>query len=318
MKKTIILLCLFLLLLLSLGGCSGADGSKLPTIYTAGYYDNGTTYVPCYWTDGKKTDLVSGSLGGLAASISVSNGTVYIGGETDTGPCYWTNGVEHDLTPTNAIVRGISVSDGTVFSAGSYWSGTAEVACFWTGSSEQDLPGDGHSAEAYAIFVSGGTVYVAGDYNNGSIYIPCYWTCSSSTINKHDLSTSSGSARAICVSGSTIYAAGYAHYWVDGNPADLSGTAYAMFVDGETVYTAGVHVVGAYGVACYWKGTSETDLPGSGGAKCDAIYVFDGTVYTCGAYEWISGPSVACYWTGATKTDLQGANAEAISIFVVE
>lgn len=83
----------------SLGGCSGADGSKLPTIYTVGYCNNGTTNVACYWTDGKKTDLVSGSLGGLAASICVSNGTICIGGETGTGPCYWTNGVEHDLTP---------------------------------------------------------------------------------------------------------------------------------------------------------------------------------------------------------------------------
>jgi hypothetical protein len=41
-------------------------------IYTAGYYENGTIYVPCYWTGTTRTDLPGdGTHSARAISISV-------------------------------------------------------------------------------------------------------------------------------------------------------------------------------------------------------------------------------------------------------
>lgn len=74
----------------------------------------------------------------------------------------------------------------------------------------------------------------------------------------------------------------------------------------STVYTAGSYFNGTKSVACYWKGTNRTDLPGgSGWANAESIYVSDGTVYTAGQYH-DGTKEVACYWTGTNRTDLPG------------
>ena len=58
----VVLFSLFFVLFFSCGSDSEDDYSMLllagaggKTVYTAGYYDNGSDYVACYWKNGTKT-----------------------------------------------------------------------------------------------------------------------------------------------------------------------------------------------------------------------------------------------------------------------
>jgi hypothetical protein len=95
-----------------------------------------------------------------------------------TVACYWANGTKIDLPGSGGgTACSICVSAGTVYVAGYYNDGTAEVACYWANGTKTDLPGSAPSA-AYSIYVSGGSVYVAGYYND-TWDVGCYWMNSS-------------------------------------------------------------------------------------------------------------------------------------------
>jgi hypothetical protein len=72
-------------------------------------------------------------------------------------PCYWTGTTKTDLAGDgthDASVSSIYVSEGTVYTAGSYNNGTINIPCYWKGTKRIDLVGDGtHEANVYSIFV---------------------------------------------------------------------------------------------------------------------------------------------------------------------
>ena len=75
---------------------------------------------------------------------------------------------------------------------------------------------------------------------------------------------------------------------------------------------------GATPVACYWTNSVRTDLPGTGAAVANSVFVSGSTVYAAGYYN--TAAPVACYWTNGVKTDLPvpggATQAQALSIFV--
>ena len=86
------------------------------TVYTAGYYSDGTKDVPRYWTGTTHTDLPG-------------DGT------------HW------------AHASSITVSGNTIYTAGSYSDGVKDIPCYWTGTTRTDLVGDGtHDAQVYSVF----------------------------------------------------------------------------------------------------------------------------------------------------------------------
>gem|GEM_PF-1489462 len=209
------------------------------TVYIAGWYCN-SSYgycTPCFWTGTTRNDLLCSD--GTANAIFVANGTVYIAGTNLTNfdyyGCYWINGIGNTL-PCLFGANSIYVYNGML-----YISGNSPCACYWTGVpqtlSSTPSPtqawtftptslaggGSGNNSAAYSIFVSNGTVYTAGSWYDGSKSIPCYWT---NTI-RTDLSNNGG------------------------------GAAKSIFVFNNVVYTAGSTSNGA----CYWIGTTRTDLP---------------------------------------------------------
>ena len=253
---------------------SGSPG----TVYTAGFYNDGTKDIPSTWT----TKITGTTLATL------------------------------DNSGRNAYATSAFVSGGSVYSSGYYNDGAKNIPCYWTGISKQDLPGDGtHDAFAYSVYVFGGTVYTAGKYNNSSINIPCYWAGTA----KQDLAgdgTHSATAISIFVSGSTAYTAGYYAdaskfvpcYWAGIARQDLAGDgthsalAAAIFVSGGTVYTAGYYYDGSKRIPCYWAGTTRTPLPGgTNNAEATSLFVSGGTVYTAGYYN-DGTKNIPCYWTG--------------------
>ncbi len=90
-------------------------------------------------------------------------------------------------------------------------------------------------------------------------------------------------------------------------------------VNNSPIYTAGSYSPdGLNNIACYWKGTQKTDLPGSGADdNVYSIYVSGNTVYTAGYYDNNSYLQ-PCYWTGTTQTILPcaGYNGYAYSMSV--
>ena len=109
----------------------------------------------------------------------------------------------------------------------------------------------------------------------------------------------------LCVSGcSTSPGSGGGSSSSSSNPSSSSSSS-----SGPTVYTAGED---ASHNACYWIGTTETQLAGGSlHGYAASIYVSGGTVYTAGA----DASGNACYWTGTTETKL-ATGGSAYSIFV--
>lgn len=228
-----------------------------------------------------------------------------------------------------------------VYSAGSYYNGETEIACYWTEAVRTDLPGDGiHHSRANSIFVSGGAVYTAGSYRSESI--ACYWTDTIRTdlfINIYDTTK----ANSIFISDGSVYVAGSHHddhdlpcYWTDTIMTDLNvsknepgvyrsattAAASSICVSGGTAYVAG----NLNEIACYWVGDSRIDLPSNekendwfpSYSDARSIFVSAKKVYTAGFYR-DGSKMVSCYWVGKTRIDLPdgGAkNAWANSIYV--
>jgi len=281
------------------------------TIYTAGYYYNGTKQVACYWAGTTKTDLVVTTNPGYsttATSIYVTSSGVYTGGYYSDGlygrPCYWADTTRQDFyrpASASSSVASIYVYDNTVYASGKYLNGDYYVPCYWAGAStldidtRKDLAVTGETTHGYAqsIYVtSGPTVYTGGFCVTSSVWTACYW----SGQTRQDLvvaGASDTSANSICISDGTIYAAG--NYWL--------GTSM---------------------VPCYWHGTgasmTKQDLdPGSCQLmEATSICVSDGTVYTAGYGRDVYYASDPCLWTGTVKTELEGHrdNSDPVAIAV--
>ena len=166
------------------------DGS---TLYVAGLDGSSAAY----WLKGSEATLSSNG-GATANSIFVSNGALSIAGQDTVNnvnvAALWTGtGLPTVLDgPNGAVASSIVVSGGTTYVAGQYGiGGTSPVACYWSGTTRNDLPG-AHGG-ALSINVAGGTVYTAGSY--GTTPVACYW----SGLDKTDLPGANGVAFAIVV-----------------------------------------------------------------------------------------------------------------------
>ncbi|MCX7029616.1 MAG: chitobiase/beta-hexosaminidase C-terminal domain-containing protein [Spirochaetes bacterium] len=182
--------------------------------YTAGWYENGSTRIPCYWKDAGRTDLPYGT-GGTASSIYLSGADIYTAGDNNGGTpslaaCYWKNTTKYDLPSGTVRAQAFSifVNGSTIYTAGYYNDASKSIPCYWTGTTKTDLAGDGsHDAVAWSVCESSGTVYTAGSYLDGTKRNACYWTGTTRTElagdGTHDADTS-----AIRVLGSYIIVSG--------------------------------------------------------------------------------------------------------------
>jgi hypothetical protein len=221
---------------------------------------------------------------------------------------------------------GVYVDGADVYTAG--WhrdtAGTLH-ASYWVNSSRVDLDAN---AAAYSICVSGGTVYTAGEIYNTTLgtWVPCYWTGTTRTELISDFGLVRGWASSVTTSGGTVYFAGNVNNgrwtpfsWTGNSPTRLfSGAANAytcaIFVSGSTVYTAGQYYNGIGWQACYWNGTSRTDLPGGSGIA-NSIFVSGGNVYTAGQY-YEGSYWQGCSWTNGERTGEPALLSYATSVFV--
>jgi hypothetical protein len=124
------------------------------TTYISGYFYKKSRYIPCYWK-GKNLvslDLPPGGTCGVANSVVVSGGKVYIAGSfgkkadedglpADETPCYWTGTIPTVLAlPQGSLIAGaksLTVHNGAVYVAGSYCEGDnlgKYFPCYWVGS----------------------------------------------------------------------------------------------------------------------------------------------------------------------------------------
>ena len=255
-------------------------------VYVAGYYNSGTIFnkesidKACYWVDGIRTDLpVPSQARGTTSGIAVSDGKVYVAGNSGNTACYWVDRVRTDLpVPSGATTSGIAVSGGKVYVAGNVSTSggplnpRVDTACYWADGVRTNIPvpsgatGGGTSG----ITVSGGKVYVVGYYSRNYRRTPCYWIDGVMT----ELPVPSGvtgETSDIAVSGGKVYVAGNSGdtpcYWIDGVRTDLPvpNLATKGNVSGITVSGGKVYVVGNVGnndnsTACYWVDGVRTDL----------------------------------------------------------
>jgi len=161
------------------GDAAGAYGIAVSggSVYVSGVYWSADGLIPCYWKDSVRFDLpVPAGNDGVASEIAVSGGSVYVSGIYYSGSwsdgtfqstaCYWKDGIRIDLpVPAEAKgeASGITVSGGSVYVSGAYYTGNWEIPCYWKDGVRFDLPVPaGNIAGAYGIAVSGGSVYVVG------------------------------------------------------------------------------------------------------------------------------------------------------------
>ena len=247
-------------------GASGSGGTVIAvsggTVYTAGGYVNSNGIrIPCYWTGTTRTDLDIPKDGdGYVHAIAVSGGTLYTAGDNHDSngnwiPCYWKGTTRTDLEVhgDGAGVQAITVSRGTIYTAGYYRGDDKYIACYWTGTTIFDLPVPAGAEDSWALAIaadSGGAIYIAGSYinNNGIVFPyrnPCYWTGTTRT----DLPV----------------------------PAGYDGTVGSITISGGTVYTGGgyFYSTGKEGLY-YWRGTTRTDIQVPTGAEVCAITIVVG------------------------------------------
>ena len=152
-------------------------------VYVAGdYYLDGTNHRPCYWKNGKRTDLpFEGSslitVGRMPemhstqlTSITVAGSDIYVAGNYVTGPYgngsvkaqYWKNNNRIDLPvgkDYSSFAQSIAIVGPGVYVAGYYYAVSDPYesrqykACYWKGPTKIDLPVPSGATESYAYSI---------------------------------------------------------------------------------------------------------------------------------------------------------------------
>ncbi|MBN1523894.1 MAG: chitobiase/beta-hexosaminidase C-terminal domain-containing protein [Spirochaetales bacterium] len=336
----------------------------LPLVVSAGSYSNGVRFNPCFWLEGIRYDLpvADGYEANAFRSVPYA-GKIYtvgslssIDGEYTTHACYWINQTLVDLDDeggiSNAYGIAIDKTDGTVYTAGIYQTGTGEdeyrTACYWRNTERIDLPSgtEGYAAAA-GICLYNGTVYTSGLYQIAEdIVLPCFWIGTT----RQDLPGYAyypvypdpepalwfppGNAWSITVADDTVYCGGSvkniatglmgACYWEQTLRHDLDSESfensmgYQIYVNGSDVYLAGGYSDGEYGYSCYWKNGSLVTLPGQnpGAVMATDLCVSKGKVYTAGAYH-DGSKLVPCYWIDSIRHDLYGDGVHSAWVYSI-
>jgi hypothetical protein len=208
-----------------------------------------SSYIPCYWVNGKQNKLPITRTSGTTSAIAVSGRDVYVVGSEKRvfsksssdvweAPCYWKNGEKYNL-PSAAqwsVARDIVISGGDVHIVGLGHEGNFQYTLwYWVNGTWQELSYAGSSA---TIAVFGGDLYIAGGYVSSSVSDDggaCYWKNGikyNLPIDNHN----GGTTVAVVVSGEDVYILGYGtdslgegwigetpYYWKNGVPYEMSG-----------------------------------------------------------------------------------------------
>ncbi len=275
-------------------------------VYAAGFEDDtvGSLYddptkMPKYWKNGVAVPLnviyfggaISGT-NGIANSIFVQGGNVYVVGYEEDGSCndyaaaIWENsGAPVILSnPDNEDAQANSVfvtEGGDVYVAGVRGVVGSEnnQATIWFNGVESAITDGSNNDEAYSVFVSGSDVYVCGGEFNSSTsnWTAVYWK--NGVITYLTDGSEFAQANSIYVSGNDVYVAGdrtvsdgsmpEATYWKNGVATSLTpkgaGSAKSIFVSGSDVYVGGINETGNKNVATCWK--NGTAFPLTDGTK---------------------------------------------------
>jgi hypothetical protein len=256
-------------------------------------------------------------------------------------PCYWTDGVRTDLPVLDSTKPGyaysIIVSGSLVIAGGSTVnSSNAEVPCYWindTVRNDLSVIASGYDGKVYDLIQPASILYSAGYTTHASLthWIPCYWENTSRTDIIEQvgppvaLVTKYGIAFAIDVnSAGDIFMSGYTNptvplpcYWENGVSVDLDvtdpahmGYAWDIKAVGTDIYTAGfTRDSSDIAIPCYWIGTVKHDLTDVITTAQDGIAYSISVnssedIYIAGHTKNASGTAVPCYWHNGTRTDL--------------
>ena len=266
----------------------------------------------------------------VGAAIDTDPGpkvTVYVVGLDNSKPCYWVNGEKVEI-PVNDLgenpnASNITVSNGSVYVAGGYFSGSANHYYYKKGSSQPEtlvFP-ESSNNNITGIAGYGGSAYVTGYYQtfiDGQYYSrACYWKDGSCTQLSNPEPKKESMAHAITISNGSVYVAGTydgkACYWKDGEvPVTLGELQLGNYLSDASLEIA----VSNTGLVCvaasnrseawYWKDNVRTELVFPYGATKKIITGIDvsgETVYVAGRFGEKSYEK-ACYWVNGNKTDL--------------
>ena len=313
-------------------------------IYSAGFYSDGFSDKPCFWTGTDITDL---PLPPLVKEFKITgmaiadDGTVFICGQYKDQnlwkACYWKNTERTDLpvpfsyqnSYTSAIVL---TTDGSACIAGSYEEDNISRPCYWQGIARRDLNFPSRSVNTYTTAIkitANRTIYTTGYYKGPNGDRPCYWQETA----RIDLSVPSSSKYGIITSFDVVdnilvYTVGYYDdgfntmpcYWTGSTRMDLPlPSGNIDFNIGGIAITSkkAVYISGDYGMQigsdkirkpCYWQGSTRFDLPDGfmGGYTTNITAVKDGTVFITGFINDGSG-RLPCFWHNNTRIDIVSA-----------
>ena len=323
MKRTsIVLLALLAALLIGLTGCSSDpdDTPYIPTVYVAGYYNNGSLDIACYWVDGERKHLDNPGAGNYKAyAITVANGSVYTAGEYDKGgdnwaACYWKDSKKvKDLPGDYTEIQDITVVEvgatHTVYVTGREYEDYTDTyyGCYWEDGVRDFISLAFANVNAVTV-AADGTVYAAGDHLKDTDWVAYWWKDGNL---QPDLSTDVSRVDYIAVvnqGGSpTVYAAGEDSAgvcsWVDGESTTLQGDGIsinAISGSGGKAYVSGTYYDAEHDTyrVCYWENGDLKPLPGNY-AWANGIAASGGKAYVSGSYyDSDKDLNIACYWVG--------------------
>jgi hypothetical protein len=157
-------------------------------VYAVGMYsstgDNDPYWGVCHWRNSSRSYLSGENYFVSSGNIIVIGSDVYTNGSHNDRAGYWKNSSFYFLSSENSGTNSIIVSNNTVYVCGWYNAGSNMKACYWIGSTKNNLDGGSSAKDSFAnaITDSGGDVYVAGavdvfyDFQNGTATsTACYW-----------------------------------------------------------------------------------------------------------------------------------------------
>jgi len=315
-----------------------------PTVYVAGYRNDGTRNVAVYWVDNGESithHALQPGVVGEATDIHVNaSGVVravgwYRSGSTDM-VAYWRNGSLTTLE-SGGRATGMHVTDtGATYVSGYYNDGSKNVAAYWVINGDTVTQVDLHTtsaARATGIVVDGeGTVFASGYYGNGSHDVAVYWRNDGIGATRVDLYAEALSqANGITVDASRVYVIGRfldgvvrAAMWVDdagglqvlnsqsANAKGVGRSVGVTYVSGDYL---GADVIRR---AAYWRGPEQVELAGMTSAQptfANGITLLGDDVYVAGVSRGVGDRAV--YWKNGIISELSGGlESQSVSVFV--
>ncbi|MCB0506935.1 MAG: hypothetical protein KDD21_01420 [Bacteroidetes bacterium] len=307
----------------------------VPTVYVAGYENNGHASIAKYWKNGTAVSLSDGTYSAAVNSIFLQGDDIYTAGYEYSGNLqlakYWKNGTSNILGTDASSANSIVVKDNDVYVGGWEIVSGSDVPRYWSNGTGTTIKvndpiistvvlGNG---QCTGIYLNGNNAYSVGYYRNSQgRFSPWETTNGFSPANTIPNNDKHSYANALFVSGSDKYVAGnqnsattglaMATIWKNGVATTLTdgnnstGVATAVYVVGSDVYVAGWEQENYSGggpqYAKYWKNGNEIKLSTvSSGAT--GIVVYGNDVYVSG-WENNGAQNIAKYWKNGVSVNL--------------